>query len=324
MLSRVAESLYWLARYIERAENSARLINVNAHLLLDLPIDMARDWTPLVVITGSTELFTERYDSYDERNVVRFLTTDAANPGSILSSLSLAREGARTIRETIPRELWELINELYLFAKENANAGVSKRRRFDYLEHIIRGAQTVVGMTHGIMNHDAGFEFLRIGRILERADMTTRIIDVRSASLLPGKASTLGPFENIQWMSVLKSLTGYQVYRQSIQAGVRRDLVLAFLLLDTEFPRSFSRCVNVVVESIEPLPNGKAVLRELRKLRRKVKQSNIAELGNSQDALNVFLDELQIGLATVHKRIAATWFLPNSTEHQQLVKIPSA
>ena len=182
MLSRVAESLYWFGRYVERAENIVRIVDVNAKLLLDLPRGIAPGWEPLIAITGSREEYLERFSGFDERDVLRFLIGDEDNPGSLLSSLLLARENARTMRDYLPREAYELANELYLYARDELSAGLSRRGRYGYLKHIQRGTQSISGLLLGAMQHDAGYQFLVIGRVLERADMTTRVLDVRAAA----------------------------------------------------------------------------------------------------------------------------------------------
>lgn len=306
MLSRVAETIYWMARYIERAENTARLINVNGHLLLDLPRRVRLGWAPLIDITGSDELFYSRYEEADERHVVRFLVTDTINSGSILGSLHLARENARTIRDIIPREAWEQINQLYLQTRENTASSQGRRRREEYLRQVILGAQTITGMLAGTMTHDAGYDFLRMGRNLERADMTTRIIDVRSASLLPGLSEELTPFENIQWMSVLKSLTAYQMYRREMRLRVRRPDVLAFLLQERRFPRAFYHTLCEVENCLANLPHNEKPLGSLARLQKKVLNAKPQKL--HQEELHKFIDQLQLGLARLHNQIAATYF----------------
>ena len=308
MLSRVAENLYWLGRYMERAENTGRIVNVNGNLLLDLPKGIAPGWQPLIEITGSGDLYRKSYNDFEERNVIKFLVGDPQNPSSIISSLSMARENARTIRDIIPRESWELINELYLHARENVQSGLSKRGRYDYLKRVIRGAQTFVGLSDGAMSADAGHEFLCLGRIVERADMTTRIIDVRSASLIPEETSGLLPFENIQWISVLKSLTAYQMYRQHVQARVRRAEALRFLLLNDAFPRSVLRCVVLADESLEELPRSDAPRKAVARLEKTVKGGNVARMAESNSALHAFIDDLQIELGRVNNEIARNYF----------------
>ena len=308
MLSRVAENLYWLGRYMERAENTGRIINVNGNLLLDLPRGIAAGWQPLIEIMGSGDIYRKAYNDFEERNVVRFLVGDNQNPGSIISSLSMARENARTIRDIIPREAWEVINEVYHYARENVQSGMSKRGRYDFLKRIMRASQTFVGLSDGAMSSDAGHEFLCLGRIIERADMTTRIIDVRSASLIPKETSGLLPFENIQWISVLKSLTAYQMYRQHVQARVRRAEALRFLLLDNAFPRSVYRCVMLLDESLQDLSRSAEPRAAVKRLKKVVKGGDVDGMSESTSALHEFIDDLQIELGHIHNEIARTYF----------------
>lgn len=313
MLSRVANHIYWMARYIERAEDVARLINVNGHLQLDLPRDVRTGWKPLIQITGGDDVFQERYEEPDERSVVRFLIGDQNNPGSILSSVGAARENARTIRDIIPREAWEQVNELYLHVRGNLQSGLSKGRRFDYLKTVILGTQQITGLLAGTMLHDAGYDFLRMGRNLERADMTTRIVDVRSANLL-SESGGLKPFENIQWMSVLKSLTAYQMYRRHMQVAVRRVGVLTFLLQNRQFPRSYYHCLGEVQACLESLPHNDTPLRTVLQLQRVVSEADPQVL--SQDDLHAFIDDLQLGLANLHSQIVDSYFLPRTETEQ--------
>lgn len=317
MLSRVAENLYWLGRYVERAENVGRIVDVNANLLLDLPRGIAPGWEPLIAITGSRADYLARHEDFSERNVVRFLIADPDNPGSLVSSLSAARENARTMRDFLPREAWELINELYMFVRDNLAAGLARRGRYGYLKHVRREAQSLTGLLLGAMNHDAGQHFLAVGRSLERADMTTRIVDVRSASLLPEQTSGLRPFENIQWVSVLKSLTAYQMYRRKMQVRVRRADALRFLLLDEEFPRAFYQCVHVADAHVSALPRNDAPRRQLSRVMRLVQGSDIATMAESNDALHGHIDDLQIALAEVHQSLQRTYFLVESEAQSQ-------
>ena len=309
MLSRVAENLYWFGRYVERAENIGRIVDVNAKLLLDLPRGIAPGWEPLIAITGSREEYQQRFADFGERSVLRFLIGDEDNPGSLLSSLALARENARTMRDYLPREAYELANELYMYARDELNAGLSRRGRYGYLKHLQRGTQSINGLLLGAMQHDEGYRFLVIGRVLERADMTTRIIDVRSASLLPEETFDLRPFENIQWMSVLKSLTAYQMYRRKMQVRVRRADALHFLLLDDEFPRAFYRCVLTADENIEKLPRSDEPRRQLARVERLASGADTAELAGSNEALHEYIDELQLGLVDVHAALRRSYFL---------------
>jgi len=309
MLSRVAENIYWMARYLERAENSARLISVNTNLLLDLPRRVVPGWAPLIEITGSREIFAEHYAEPDERSVVKFLVGDAANPGSILNSLGSARENARTVRDFIPREAWEQVNELYLYGKNNQASGISRRRRYEYLRGIILGVQQITGLLAGTMTHDEGYGLLRMGRNLERADMTIRIIDVRSENLLPGKSEELSPFENIQWVGVLKSLSAYQMYRRAMQARVRRPDVLRFLFKERLFPRAVHYTISEVEYCLKHLPRREVPLGSVSKLQELVTASRSEELDQSE--LHKFIDTLEIGLIELNRDISDTYFLAN-------------
>ncbi len=310
MLSRVAENLYWMARYIERAENLARLIGVNGHLQLDLPATARTGWAPLIAITGNNVAFRKLYRSPSERNVVAFLVFDERNAGSILSSLRSARENARTMRDIMPREAWEQISGLHAHAVRHCRKGDLKPDRDRYLRSIVLDTQTVTGLLAGTMSHDMGYDFLRMGRNLERADMTSRIVDVRSADLLPDHGGGLRPFETIQWMSVLKSLSGYQMYRQHVDQSVRRVPVLDFLLKDRDFPRAIFHTLGEVENCLARLPRNRDARAVIARLRKAVSEADMEKL--EQQALNRFIDELQIMMIELHDCIARTYFRGSS------------
>ena len=308
MLSRVAENIYWLSRYVERAENTARLVRVNSHLVLDTPSGITPGWAPLVDIAGLYNEFHSVEREANERNIVRFLIGDAHNPGSILSSLAAARENCRTVRDVLPRSSWEKLNELYLFAKENVQSGLTKGGRDDFLDGIITGSQQIVGLLGSVMYRDEAFHFARIGRNLERADMTTRIIDVRSTDLFPDDLLESRSLDTLQWISVLRSMSGYQIYRRHVAIRVSRPDVLNFLFHDSRFPRSFLHCIDAVDQGIGALENSGAALRTSRALKRKLRETGVGELG--QAALHAFIDELQLGIIDLHKTLAETYFPP--------------
>jgi uncharacterized alpha-E superfamily protein len=312
MLSRVAETMYWLGRQVERAENAARIVAVNANLLLDLPKGIAPGWRPLVDITGANALFEEHYKDYEERQVVRFLLGDERNPGAILSALAGARESCRTIRDVVPREGWEQINELYLYARDGLPNGLTKHGRHGYLSHVILGCQTISGLLSGTMLHDQGYDFVRLGRHLERADMTTRIVDVRSASLLPAETKELRPYATIQWVSVLRSMSAYQMYRRSEQVRVQRGPVLRFLFKSPAFPRAVNHCCERMRASLERLPRNEPALRVAGRLSRKLLGTEVQRL--TQTELHRFVDELQLDIGDLHEEIARTWFPPRLGE----------
>jgi uncharacterized alpha-E superfamily protein len=308
MLSRVAENIYWMSRYIERAENTARLISVATNLMLDLPKGIRQGWAPLIAISGCDELYRKSHDDYGERAVLRFMIGAKDNPDSILASLDDARENCRTIRDIVPRRIWEQINALHHYAREQMQEGLTKRGRHPFLEQIVLRCQTIAGMGAGTMNHDQGYQFLRLGRSLERADMTTRILDVSSASLLHDDGPDLEPFANTRWMAVLKSLSAYQMYRHSQQPRVQRSAVIRFLLQSSVFPRAVYFCVKQVEEAISVLPNNESSLRVAGRLKRSLTSPDVGLL--DQEALHSFIDDLQITISDLHHELSVTWFPP--------------
>jgi uncharacterized alpha-E superfamily protein len=310
MLSRVAGNIYWMARYLERAENTARLVGVNSHLLLDLPKNTTFGWASLIDIMSNEELFYASYREPSERNVIKFLLGDTYNQSSILSCLAQTRENMRTSRDIIPTEAWEQVNELYLLVKRSLSTGVTKRNLYDFLKKVILGCQQVTGIITSTMNHDTAYHFLCMGCYLERADMTTRILDVRSANLLPKQNDednvALSPFDNIQWMSVLKSITAYQAYRRCMRLRVKGEDVLKFLLQDTEFPRAVSYCITTVENCLSGLPKNDPSLRGLARVHRQIQAANVRSL--AYEGLHQFIEEIQTGLAHVHDAITASYF----------------
>src|SRR3954471_13172810 len=297
MLARVVENVYWLSRYLERAENTARIIGVNTNLLLDLPGGIAPGWLPLVDISGNRAEFDARGTKGDERDVVHFLLAEQDNPGSICSSLASARENARTLREILPTEAWELLNQFFGEFTRDQSSGLNKRTRFEFLKRIVITLQTISGILEGTMNRNDAYTFLVLGRNIERSDMTSRIVDVRSAQLLPAATPELRPFESVQWMSVLKSLSGYQMYRLKMRTRVRRTDVLQFLLRDDQFPRSCQFCLSQLEASLTTLPRGESVLEVLETAKRFIDRAPLATL--DQPALHELIDKIQLRIHDV-------------------------
>jgi uncharacterized alpha-E superfamily protein len=308
MLSRVAENIYWMSRYIERAENTARLVSVATNLSLDLPKGMQTGWEPLIAISGADAIYQEHHQDYGERAVLRFLIGAKQNPDSILESLARARENCRTIRDIVPREIWEQINALHIYACEHMQEGLTKRGRHPFLKEIVLRCQTIAGTVSGTMNRDQGYQFLRLGQSLERADMTTRIIDVSSAHLLHEDGPDLEPFAITRWMAVLRSLSAYLMYRRSQQPRVQRSAVIRFLLQSHVFPRAIYYCIKQVETGISRLPRNESSLRVSGRLKRSLTSSDLGKL--DQEALHAFIDALQIGISDLHAEVSQTWFLP--------------
>lgn len=319
LLSRLAETAYWTARYVERAENTARIVMVNANLMLDLPRGMPLGWEPLLTIMGSDQEFYRHHKEAIERNVVKFLVADERNPSSILSSLNHARENLRTSRSIVPREAWETLNDLFLYAQENLSAGMSRRGRYEYLVQVIQHCQQLTGLLSGTMSHDYLYKFLKMGRNIERADMTSRVLDVRAGSLLPKQVEELKPFDDIQWKSILDSLAAYLMYRRHVHVRVKGRAVLGFLLQDREFPRSVQHCLGEVESCLREIPRHESCLRSLGRAQRAVMQAKIR--GLAWEGLHEFMDTLQILLGDLHEQIACTYFRLEKPEPEPLAAV---
>ena len=305
MLSRVAETLYWSARYIERAENVARLVNINNLLLMDLPRGISPGWEPLIDIIGNRSLYEAHYQDFSEKNVIKFLTLDQRNPSSIFNSLASARDNLRTVRDVVPRQAWEVINGVYYDVRENPRTLLNKTARFNGLKRVIERCLLVFGVLDATMNHDLSFRFVRFGSTLERADMTSRIIDVRSAAL--SKAQREIPYANIQWMSVLRSLSGYQMYRQEMGVRIRPQDVQKFLFHSAHFPRSILFCVLSLRQLIDAAPNNEVMIERINHSIDELQRQSVDQLKGA--ALHAYVDELQVDLADIHIQLAEQYFL---------------
>src|SRR5580700_7226814 len=242
LLSRVADAVYWMARYIERAENVARYIGVNLNLQLDLPQDPAQQWQSLIDTSGDSEAFLERYGEANQHNVVDFLTFDTENPNSVFSCLRAARENARSVRETISSEMWEQVNEMYLnMASQHLAPGAEWIP--ESFRHQRLSSHLSQGITGATMTHNEAWHFARLGRKLERADKTSRILDVKYFMLLPSLSDVGTPYDDIHWSAVLKSVSGLEMYRKKYGRIEPRDIV-EFLVMDRNFPRSIHYCIT--------------------------------------------------------------------------------
>jgi uncharacterized alpha-E superfamily protein len=314
MLSSVAERVYWLGRYLERVENTARLINVYSAMLLDLPRGSHIGWGILIDITGCNDDYERQHETLEEKQVVRFLLADGKNSASVLNCVSLMRENARTSREIIPAETWEQINDLYHSLKECLGRTMSRRLRQQICDDVVNSCLRITGMLDGSMNHNTAYAFIQLGRKLERADMTSRIVDVGSISLLPAFSRTtkqrlfLEPYENIVWMNVLRCVGGYQAYRQKVRNVVSGEDVVSFLLQDEEFPRAIGHSLNELGEYLDKLPNNEDVQLAVARVRKVTTTVDIGSL--LERGLLDFIDELQISIADIHDALCETWFRP--------------
>ena len=308
MLSRVANSIYWMNRYIERAENIARIIDVNVQLTLDLGESIAEQWDPLVTITGDKAAFQERYGKATRENVEKFLMFDMQNPNSIAACLRQARENARCIRETIPPELWEELNKFYHTIRGTDPASIAEEP-CPFLELVKASSQLLIGIIDGCMSRGEAWHFARLGRLLERADKTSRILDVKYFLLLPTVQDVGTPLDIIEWSALLKSASALQMYHRS-RGRISPAQVVDFLILDRDFPRSIRFCLEradkslqaILGDSVGPTPAST----ELNHLCSQFDFTYVDDI--IEEGLHEFLDRFQSRLNRVDDAIYATFF----------------
>ncbi|MBA2113889.1 alpha-E domain-containing protein [Bremerella alba] len=311
MLSRVADSIYWTSRYIERAEAVARFIAVNLNISMDLSTAGNQQWKPLVTTTGDDEAFTEIYGAATKRNVIEFLTFDRSNPNSILSCLINARENARSIRERISAEMWEHINRFYLMVKDVGDAEGILDDLPDFYEAVRNSGQQFVGVTDATMTHGEGWHFCQLGRFLERADKMSRILDVKYYILLPSPQHVGSAFDDLQWGALLRSASAYEMYRQRFGRIVPQNVV-DFIMLDKEFPRAVLHCLTRANESLHAITGsdieGFTNLPEQRLGQLRAEFAFTSATDIISRGLHEFIDDFQQRMNLVGESIGTTFF----------------
>jgi len=312
MLSRVADSIYWMSRYVERAENVARFIDVNLQLMLDAPSGEGQQWEPLVNTTGDHGEFTKRHGKATQQNVIQFLTFDAENSNSILSCVRAARENARTIREIISSEMWLQLNKFYLMVTAAAE-GDSRAlaNPHDFFTEVKNASHLFNGIAAATMTHGEPWHFFHMGQMLERADKTSRILDVKYFILLRSAQDVGTPFDDIQWAAVLRSASAFEMYRKRHGRIAPRGVV-EFLLLDREFPRAIHFSLLAARDSLHKIsgtPLGTfrhAPEKLLGQLCSDLAFTGVDEIVNA--GLHEYLDGLQTRMNHVGAGIFETFF----------------
>ena len=241
MISRVAEHCFWLARYLERAENAARVLEVNHTLLLDFHVPVEQQWKPLLIISG----IHEYKEAPTAENVQEYMTWDRDNPFSIASSLAWARENARIIREVISAEMWERMNFYHLWMQSGDARELYDGNRHEYYAQVRRINQLLHGIADATMSHGEAWEFFKLGTYLERASQTARIMDVKYHILLPQVEDVGSPVDNAHWVAILMSCSGYEPFHKKARSAPidPGTAVAEFLIFDEQFPRSVRRCL---------------------------------------------------------------------------------
>jgi len=314
MLSRVADALFWLSRYTERAENNARMADVNLQLMLDAQLLNSKNqqhWESIIFTLEDNELFKKDYPEMTKDSVVEFVTFDRRNPNSIYSCLALARENARTVREQISVEMWEQINRMFLLFRSGDAKRMFQGSTYDFFKWILEGSQLFQGVTDATMSHDEGWEFIGLGKYLERADRTSRILDIKYHILLPTGEQIGGNVDTIQWMAVLKSCSALEPYRKHYRGQVAPWKVVEFLVKNPTFPRSVLFCVNSVDESLHKITGVDRGEFSYRVEAERLSGKLLADLSYItieevfEFGLHQYLDRMQLRLIEISKAIYA-------------------
>jgi len=316
MLSRVANTLYWMVRHVERADNLARLIDVNQQLLLDYEsLDSERlraFWRPIILSTGDEELFDKLYEEAGSAEVIRFLTDDQKNPSSIVSCISFARENARTVRDQLADELWEELNGLYLFLKSPEGTTMVQHDTAKFYASIRRSAVTFFGIAASTMARDEAWEFMDLGRYLERADKTTRFLDI--ANFLPAGIDAAGETGSpgvLHWTAILRSCGAIEAFRAEYQGEITPENVVKFLIFSNDFPRSVRFCLNRIDQSLHRIshtPRGTFSCEVERESGRLFSDISFGSAGEVFDVgLHEYIDRLQARFNIIGAEIFETY-----------------
>jgi len=311
VLSRVADSIYWLNRYTERAENVARFVDVHLHLQLDAAFGADEQWAPILATTGDRAAFDARYPTPTREHVLRFLSFDEANPNSIVSCLRAARENARAVREIISSEMWEQVNRAYLMVRDAA-ATDALESPHEFYTAVKNASQLFVGVSYLTMTHNEAWHFGRLGRLIERADKTSRILDVKYFLLLPTAQDVGMAYDDIQWGALLKSASAFEMYRKK-HGLLAPAKVVDFLLLERQFPRAIRYCVVKAERSVHAISGtpldaaASPAERALGGLRATLEASDTRDIigGGLHEYLDAFQTRLNAASDAVHETFFA-------------------
>ena len=250
LLGRTANGLYWMNRYIERAENMARIVDTGLRLALTRTSSAADEWASVVYSAGVGTGFEAKYKTYDADNVSDFLLRDQTNASSVMASIDTARSNARMVRTALTRETWESINEAWMSLKRALTRPIDQRELPQLLDHIKRETAQIRGAFHGTMLRNEIYNFSKIGTLIERADNTARILDVKYYVLLPSVSWVGSSLDNYQWESILRSVSAHRSYRWVYEAEYRPTNIADYLILDRRMPRSLAYCYAGITESL--------------------------------------------------------------------------
>ncbi|QDT00274.1 alpha-E domain-containing protein [Adhaeretor mobilis] len=321
MLSRVADSIYWMNRYVERAENVARFVSVNQGFSLGGHGGVRAQWKPLIEASGDEQLFAEHYSEPTERNVLEFLIFDERNPNSIRSCVLAARENGRMVRETLSTAMWEALNRFYIRVREATDSREDiLQRPHQFLGEVNRLSHHLLGVQHATISQGEMWNFMRLGRLLERADKTSRILDVKYYLLLPATNDVGSQLDAVQWTALLDSTSALTMYRRRYGIIVPNQ-VAEFLILDRSFPRSIHHCVTGAERAVHDITGvstdyfSNPAEQYLGKLRYELTFLSIEDV--ISQGMHQFVDSIQVRLDRISEETHNTFFSRPSQQQTQ-------
>lgn len=312
MLCRVADSLFWMSRYLERAENQARFIDVTSSIALGYRGSEQVLWSSLLHAGGDVEHFLQRYAAPTRENVINYMLFDRRNLNSVASCLAAARENARSVREILTTPMWEAVNRFYLRVRSAATQPeLVLKQPHPFLDQIKRSAHQILGATEATWSHGEAWHFSSLGYQLERADKTSRILDVRYFILLPLSGSTGTQLDVVQWAALLESTGALQMYRRTF-GRIQPVNVVDFLLRSDVFPRSLAFCIQQVQRSLAEISHSseecvstdaEILTTEVRDELCRLTAAEILESG-----LHQFVDRFQTRLNSIGQAVSERFF----------------
>ncbi len=250
MLGKTAGGLFWMFRYLERSENTARLIDAGFRIALTRPDSASDEWASVLETAGMRAVYDTRHDGYDYNRVVNFMLRDKENPSSSLAATTAARTNARLVRTALTREAWEAVNECWMAVSDALRTRVGERDLPDVLRLIRQQNALVRGALHGSMLRNDIYDFSRLGTFIERSDNTARILDVKYYVLLPSTVQIGSSYDNVQWENVLRSVSGFRSYRHVNGNKIDAKRIAEFIILDERMPRSLAFCYGQVADNL--------------------------------------------------------------------------
>jgi len=310
LLARYAECIFWMARYMERAENLARILDV--HETFSRDSRGAKNWMSIVQLNADEKRFLSRYESATAQNVVNFYVLDTQNPTSIVSAIRSARENARTLRPLISTEMWTQINVFYNKLLSLGPSDIAPHNLTRLCSMVKEACQAHTGITEGTFYRDQGWYFYQLGKYLERADQTTRLLDIKYHTLLPFADGVGSPLDVSQWNAVLRSAAVYHAFRRVYPRGMTPSAVAGFMLYNESFPRSVTTCVRQIdgllvrLKSRYILKGGSKAMERVDEIQAALHSRSIDDVIKS--GLHEYLDWLQLHLNDVTQEISKAFF----------------